>query len=406
MLNQKNQTQIALVYFILAAGLGVLLRSFALFEIPINYRFIVHTHSHIVLLGWVYVALTTLIYNMIQSPKTHRNYHYIFWFTQFTLIGMLLTFPFQGYALFSIIFSTLFLFASYSFFWFFKKHAKEDFKKSNSYQCINAALCYMVVSSLGPWSLGIIMNTLGAESIWYRISIYFYLHFQYNGWMIMALFGLLFYVFEQSELNIPDKFFKTFLWSINLSIIFTFFLSTLWTWSNSIFYILGGLGSVIQGIALVYAINICKNHYQKLKSLLSKLQYNLLLIVFTFLVVKMLLQLLTVFPYFSNLASTQLDFPIGYLHWTFLGVVTMSIFLFLDYFKFIKLRKTSIILYLIGFMATEVLIFYKGIAGWLSFPIFGGYSILLSIVSLIIVLAIIYILFTGFSGKSKSVIKA
>ena len=129
----KPHIGIALVYFIMAALLGVLLRSFPLVEMPITYKFFLHTHSHIALLGWVYVALTTLIYKLfVQSPEKDKKYRKIFWFTQFTLVGMLLTFPFQGYALFSIVFSTLFLFASYWFFWFFKKHTKREYKKTNS----------------------------------------------------------------------------------------------------------------------------------------------------------------------------------------------------------------------------------------------------------------------------------
>ena len=364
MLNLKSQTQIALVYFILAAGLGVLLRAFVVFEMPINYKFIVHTHSHIALLGWVYVALTTLIYRTVRSPKTDRRYHKIFWFTQFTLIGMLLTFPFQGYALFSIIFSTLFLFASYAFFRFFKKHVKQDFKKSNSYKCINIALWYMVLSSLGPWSLGVIMNTLGAESIWYRMSIYFYLHFQYNGWMIIALFGLLFYVLENSELKISDKFFKPFFWSLNLGVLFTFLLSTLWTRPSTMLYVLGGLGALLQGIALFYVVKMFKKHYRELKSIFTKLQFNIVVVVFTLLAVKMLLQLLTAFPYFSNLASTFLNFTIGYLHWTFLGVISTGLFLFMDVFNFIRISRTTYSIYFFGFIVTECLIFYKAFAAW------------------------------------------
>lgn len=116
MINLKWHIRTAFAYFLLAALLGVVLRSFASVGIPINYRFIVHTHSHIALLGWVYVAITTLLYKLfVQTPIADKKYRYVFGLTQLTLIGMLWTFPFQGYALFSIIFSTLFLFASYGF---------------------------------------------------------------------------------------------------------------------------------------------------------------------------------------------------------------------------------------------------------------------------------------------------
>ena len=93
----KNHINLALGYFIIAALFGVLLRSFHSIEIPVTYKFIVHTHSHIALLGWVYLGLTTLLYKLFLDKKgVELKYRRIFWFTQFTLVGMLVTFPFSG----------------------------------------------------------------------------------------------------------------------------------------------------------------------------------------------------------------------------------------------------------------------------------------------------------------------
>lgn len=384
----KNHIHIALGYFIVAAFLGVLLRSFYSFEIPINYKFIVHGHSHIALLGWVYMALTTLLYTLFLAHKDLvLKYRRIFWFTQITLMGMLVTFPFQGYALFSIIFSTLFLFASYWFFWFFRKYARPEIKKSGSYQCINAALWYMVISSLGPWVLGAVMKTLGAESIWYRLAIYFYLHFQYNGWMILALLGLLLYVFERQGIATPKRMFQRFFLSMNGGIILTYSLSTLWLRPSAIFYLLGGIGALLQLLALIVLIRFIKDHLND--SGFTGFQLKILKIGASLLFLKMGLQIVSSVPYFANLASTILDFAIGYLHLTFLGVVTLGLFLFLDFFGLLKIPKTSLRLYVIGFVFTEGLIFYKGIAAWLHFGIFKGYFEGLALGSFLILISLV-----------------
>ena len=58
----KNQIKIGLGYFLLAATLGLVVRYFLVFDLAIDYKYIVHTHSHIAPLGWVYVLLTTLIF--------------------------------------------------------------------------------------------------------------------------------------------------------------------------------------------------------------------------------------------------------------------------------------------------------------------------------------------------------
>lgn len=401
MIKLKQHIHIALAYFFLAASLGVLLRSLYAIKIPINYDYIVHAHSHIALLGWVYLALTTLIFKIYaQKIDKYKEYRAIFWFTQLTLVGMLLTFPFRGYAMLSIIFSTLFLFASYWFTWFIMKNVPRELRTTNYYKCINAALWYMVFSSVGPWMLGAIMAWLGQESIWYRMSIYFYLHFQYNGWMIMALLGLFFYILDQNQVIISSGMFKKFFWSINLGILLTFFLSTLWTKPNIIFNVLGGVGHLLQILSFTILLGIVVKSRIKLMDIFSRFQYKLLKTVALLLGFKIILQLLTSFPYFANLASTYPDFTVGYLHLTFLGVMSIGLFLLLDFFKLIYLSKMSYILYLIGFAITEVLIFYKGIAVWQGFSMFDGYFETLAIGSFFISLALILMLWFNMKGKT------
>ena len=393
MINLKNHINLALGYFIIAAVLGVVLRSFHSIEIPVTYKFIVHTHSHIALLGWVYMGLTTLLYKLFLSKQgIELKYRRIFWFTQVTLVGMLVTFPFQGYALFSIIFSTLFLFASYGFTWIFIKNVPSEFKQTNSYTCVKIALYYMVLSSLGPWALGAIMNTLGAESIWYRLSIYFYLHFQYNGWMILGLLGVFIYVLERNDIKIPKATFNRFFWWINLGIVLTFSLSTLWTKPHIFLYVIGGLGAILQIMAFGILLLLVLRCKEKLFQILTPLQKSLLLTVAVFVGVKILLQFLTAFPYFADLAASITDFTIGYLHWTFLGVVTIGLLLFLNYFKLLKLSKRAYALYLIGFLLTEFLIFTKGILAWQSESLFKGYFEALAISSFLLPLALVFLM--------------
>jgi len=398
--NLKNHAKLALVYFLLAAILGVVLRSYISVQIRANYRFIVHTHSHIALLGWVYMALTTLYYKLyLNKQGKGKKYRLIFWFTQCTLVGMLLSFPFQGYALFSIIFSTLFLFASYWFTWFFIENTTGDIKKTHSYICVKAGLWYMVLSTLGPWSLGIIMNTLGPTSIWYRLSIYFYLHFQYNAWMILALVGLLFYIFEKAKIQIPQKEFKRFLWHMNLGIVLTFFLSTLWANPPIVFHVLGALGALFQISAFVQLVKMLFASKNRITPFFTELQFTMLKIAGVLLGVKMVLQLLSSLPYVANLAVTYLDFTIGYLHMVFLGVVTFGLFFLLDFFKLIQLRIGAFGIYLIGFLFTEILIFHKGIAIWQGFTLVKNYFEILAVGGFLIPLALVLILMENRKSK-------
>ena len=396
----KKHSRVALIYLLLAALFGVVLRAFYTIEIPINYRFVVHGHSHIALLGWVYVALTTFIYKTyIDQATYYSKYRYIFWFTQITIIGMLVTFPFMGYKVLSIVFSTLFLFASYSFTWFFLKHSKKELKDSNSFKCVKVALGYMVLSSIGPWALGAIMSTLGTESIWYRMAIYFYLHFQYNGWMVLALIGLFLYLLEQNNIQLPKNVFKHFFWCFNLGVILTFSLSVLWTKPSFLFFIVGGLGSIVQIIAVVTLAKYSTSKKATLKQLFSNFQFKLLIAISALLLIKMMLQLITSIPYFANLAATYVDFTIGYLHLTFLGVVTLSIFFLMDFYKLLRIPRVGYVVYLTGFIVTEIMIFYKGLAGLFSLQINDGYFLTLTLGSLLIPVSIILILCNNIKAK-------
>ena len=401
-MNLKNHINLSLGYFIVAAVLGVVLRSFHSIDIPVNYKYIVHTHSHIALLGWVYLGLTTLLYQLfLIKQELELLYRRIFWVTQLTLVGMLLSFPVQGYALFSIIFSTLFLLVSYWFTWFFVKHVPLYLKQTYAYKCVKVALFYMVISSLGPWVLGAIMNTLGADSIWYRMAIYFYLHFQYNGWMILALFGIYVAVLERHNIQISKVTFNSIFRSINIGIVLSFFLSALWTKPHFILYVLGGLGALMQIFAFAILLKRGLGYGGRLNAIYSPLQRSLLFVLTLVLVIKMALQLLTTLPYFSNLAATILDFTIGYLHLTFLGIVTIGLFLFLNYFKLLLIPKRAYYFYTIGFLTTEVLIFAKGIAAWQRLPLFVGYFELLTLASLLIAFALTMLLVANLRDKAN-----
>jgi len=394
MVNLKIHTKTALFYFVLAAILGCLLRFFRVYDIPVTYKFIVHAHSHIALLGWVYLALTTLFYKLYLSDAlVQKEYRRIFWFTQVTLLGMLLTFPFQGYAVFSIVFSTLFLIASYWFSWFFFKNTLIKHKHNQSLKFAKTALVYLLIASIGPWALGGIMNTLGTESVWYRLAIYFYLHFLYNGWMLMGLVAVFLYILEKQGVLIPNRSFGKLLWGFNLGILFTFFLSTLFTQPFAVFYVIGGLGALLQLWAFYVLMDFLIGIKLKKENLFSQFYHNSLLLVGVLLVVKMILQLLSSLPYFADLAVTYLDFTIGYLHWTFLGVVTISLVVFLDYFKLIQLNTKMFYVYVSGFVLTESLIFYKAIVSWQSTLLFSGFYLVLAFASLLILFAVLGFLF-------------
>jgi len=397
---------VALIYFLLAAVLGFILRLEATswaFGIPSEYRFVVHAHSHIGLLGWVYLGFSSIIvYAFVDKIKLKNHYSKIFWATQICLLGMLISFPIQGYALFSIIFSTLFLLVSYVFFGFILKHTQAQLKSKKSFILIKHSLFYMVISSIGPWALGGIMSTLGNTSIWYKLAIYFYLHFQYNAWFVLAALGLLLFLLEQSKLKIDDKAFKIFAPLIHIGIIGSFFLSCLWANSHWFLYLLSNLGSIALWIGLYYFWMAVKVPWRDFVSKLSnKHKFLLQFLIFVFLS-KLVLQTLSGIPYFAEMAASNLDLVIGYLHWFFLGFVSVFLVFTVLYLKWIKLTNFSVIVYLLAFISTEFFIFYRAGSVMFQWPFLDNLNLYLALGSFLFVVAISTILVENLNPKSKA----
>ncbi len=380
--------------------MGILLRFYVVTPLSFNYKFLLHAHSHTALLGWVYLGLTTLIYKIfLQRAEKPTLYKRIFYVTNLSILGMIVTFPVQGYALFSIIFSTLFLFASYWFAWFAMKYVPSHFKNRFSWRLVKISLWYLVISSIGPWAIGGVMSTLGPTSIWYKTSIYFYLHFQYNAWFILSLLGILFFFFEEKGLQFNPQKFKSFLFLFHFGAIVTFFLSTLWFQPPKIFYVLGAIGAVVQILAFYELYWILKEGFPLIRKEFRKYSWLFLKIAFWLMGVKLLMQLISAHPYMAALAYRLKDFVIGYLHLVFLGIVITTLLAFLKYFKLLKLPKSFVWIFLIAFTTTEILIFYKATAFWLGLPFFADYYIYLAVLSCLFPVAVGILFFDNIRDK-------
>lgn len=384
----KTNSSISLLYFLIATLLGIVLRFFPVTAIAVNYRYLVHTHSHVALLGWVYLAITTLIFHLYIHKKATKKHHILFWCTQVTIVGMLLSFPVTGYAFYSILFSTLFLFCSYFFYALFKRYHTCN-TTNYSYKFINASLLFMVFSSIGPWLLGIIITTLGSNSHWYKNAIYFYLHFQYNGWFILALIGIFLKILEKNKINVSKKELQQFYKLMISSCVLTVFLSFLWIKPPPYIYLLAAIGSVLQVFGLLIFYKILKNSKLQLITKITPFNFQLLQFVFALLVLKIIMQLLTAIPYFAEITYQIVNFVIGYLHLTFLGIVSISLLVFLNIFKAIVFSKFYLKIYLLGFVISEALIFYKGICNWQQWAMISNYYAILVAISTLMPLALL-----------------
>src|SRR5699024_820083 len=284
-----------------------------------------------------------LIYKVfLKNSKPSKIHNWIFLSTNISFLGMLISFPIQGYGFFSIAFSTHYLLNTYWFSWFIIKYIPKKLKSKFSWKLIKTGLFYLILSSLGTLAIAPISATVGLDSFWFNDAIYFFLHFLYSGFFFLTLLGVLFRILEKKKIvfsaNRRDRFYAV----LNTGIILSYFLSVLWKKPPAIFYLLGIIGGIYQFYGFYLFFKLLKPKKKVLKEIFSSYAYFLMKFAGVLLIIRVIMQLISGIPYFANLAFEFKDFVIGYLHLVFLGIVTPMLLVFLSYFKMLKFAKQNI----------------------------------------------------------------
>lgn len=361
---------VALLNFLMAAGMGALLRMAFVVEIPwVKYQYLLHAHSHVAMLGWIYLALfALLVHAFVPEGKSLQRYNYLFWLTQMSVIGMLLSFPVQGYGSVSIAFSTLHILLSYVFIrWMWKDMGQ---KRTFSRLLLKTALLFQLFSTLGVWLMGPIMASPLRQSSFYYLSVQFYLHFQFNGWFIIALFALLFKVLEDQGITTPRVRQQQFYLPLLIAVFLTYALVVVWaTQIKSILWI-NSIGSIAQLIALVAIIRLLRPVYRNWRALFPSWSGYLLFTAALCWGLKVLLQTLVILPAVAEAGYTIRNYIIGFIHLMLLGVVTLFVLGYALREGLLSDRQRSVRvgagLIVAGFTGSELLLLLQGSLQWMQ----------------------------------------
>ena len=363
------------INFFIASLMGLLLRLMYVAPIEwVNFQFLMHGHSHTAMLGWVYLMLYGLIVHFFVPKEAQQKpiYNRLFWVTQITVLGMMINFTIQGYALFSITFSTLHIFCSYYFCRLVWKDAQPATLPEK--QLLRTALFFMIFSTLGVWCLGPAVGLLGKASPFYQIAIQFFLHFQFNGWFMFAVLALF---LNQFQADINRNQFRLFYRLLVIATVLTLALPVSWYLSNPVFYWINSLGVMVQLGSFLVFIKMIRPHFQSFFSKLQtieKLVYGLAL---TSLGLKIIIQLVVLVPELAQVSHQIRNFVIGYIHLTMLGIITGFLLGFALRNELINRKNApvnwGIKLFLVGFISTELLLFIQGIYLFLNLGVFNMY---------------------------------
>jgi len=333
-----------LIFGLLGAFIGLILRYAFTGAIPgFPFKNVLHSHSHVLLLGFIFNALLILVWTKFTSNIDKVSYRYYI-AIQVCVSVMLVTFIVQGYGFFSILFSTLHLWLSYIL-------LIRLWKRLNGNEAINqlikVGIVFHFLSSLGPYVLGPLMVFEMKGSPLYEQAIFFYLHFQYFGVLFMWVLALL---FERASVF----FSKRHLVMITVSLLLLFAHSLDYSYDHWVINLVGGFGSILLLIVLL-SFN---RFYLKNESGVRYLYFILIFIA--------VMNVLGSFPGIANRVVDSRLLLIGWLHLLFLGFYVPVIWMFF------KKNISPLIwtFYGIMFIITEIVLVFPGtISKYVPIPI-------------------------------------
>lgn len=386
--NSKFWLKFSLLNLLIVALIGLLMRYKIGFEFPFfDQKHLQHSHSHFAFSGWISHTLMVLMIVFLEKKKVllqaqddnreknienrfFKKYSSILSANLICAYGMLVFFIIQGYGLFSIIFSTSSIIVSCVFAYYFVKDLKLISDDDLSKNWFKTALFFNVISSFGTFALAYMMISKNIHQNEYLASIYYYLHFQYNGWFFFACMGLLFSFLQLNPSE--NSFFKRTFWLFFLSCIPAYFLSTLW-WDLPIWiYLITVVAAFIQVYTWFrFLIIIIKTKREFLYNFPFFLRYILLFVAFA-LSIKFLLQLGSTIPVLSTLAFGFRPIVIAYLHLVLLAIISLFLLFYVyanHLIHFNRQIKIGVITFSIGVLLNEIILAIQGVASFSYTPI-------------------------------------
>lgn len=399
--------RVALLFFLVAASMGLLLRWAFVGDLPwMHYRFWVHAHSHVALLGWLYLGVYALL-SRVMVPEALRSkpaYRWNVMLTAIAVAGMAVAFPIQGYGGWAIAFSVMHGLLSYHWAW----HLWRDSRAEGAVrQFTGWAIVFLILGSLALWALPVIILTGYQGKAIYYMAVQWYLHFQFNGWLIFACLALFFQWAHDAGAIWPTSFGTWFLRLMIVSCFLTYALAIAWSHPGLWVFLVNSAGVILQLAALIVLVLGVKKVLPAMERLADNWTKVLLGVAAGSFVLKILIQSVVVAPYIATISFTIRNFVLGFIHLILLGVVSFFLFAQARHLGWLTLNRRvnriGMILLLIGFVGTECWLFLQGTLFWGSLGFLPFYYEVLFALSVCLPAGIAFILFDqarlSWSGK-------
>ncbi len=351
-----------------------------------------HAHSHFAFTGWITHTLFVLIVQVLQRDYPERSFEKYQWLIFLNVLcayGMLFSFAASGYSPLSITLSTATIFIGYVFAVLLLGDLKSASAKPYKNWFI-AGMVFNVLSSLGTFALAYMMASHQFNQKFHLASLYYYLHFQYNGFFFFVCVGLFLASFNNRSGLVLDR---RIFWLFFYSCLPAYFLSVLWMKVPVGLYIIIVLSAVVQLFAwLNLMMNLRKAPLTS--DGIFKTGHYIFLLISVALTIKFALQLGSTVPLISKLAFGFRPIIIAYLHLILLAIISVFLVTYLymtGVLKSNRLMIASLITFVFGVYFNELILGIQGVASF-SYTSVPYANVLLLTAALVIVLGLIFLL--------------
>ncbi len=366
----RRWTIIGIFNLLLVASFGLLMRLKVLLPLSfVDQKHIMHAHSHFAFSGWISHVLMLLMVIVLYGRSSRESlpgkYQLLLFGNLLVSYGMLVTFSYQGYGLYSICFSTLSILLSYIFAFIAWRDIRVSELSLTVQRWFRSALLFLVLSSIGTFYLAYLQKTGSVDTRQQLTAVYFFLHFQYNGWFFFTCMGLASHWLVRQGIVMPigKLVYRIFSWAC----IPAYMLSILWYNLPVWMYVLLVIVVILQLSAWTMWVWGISREAGRIKPLLSSsLVKGLLCAVALAASIKFLLQTFSVIPSLSVLAYSFRPIVVGYLHLVLLGVITLFLLAFVfqaEIFSRTRLVGFSVAAFVVGVILNELLLMVQGAGG-------------------------------------------
>lgn len=317
--NLERWIRAALIWLVVIVILGLSMRAFWAYQTPLprGIMFTRHAHSHTAFWGWTGSVFFGFILALgIRAEKRlSRLESGLWWSTQLLSTFALVSFLLTGYGLVSIVLSGLLVLVWLVFIGYLLRFGAANTFPKAVWDFTRYGIGMLGLSTLPTFVLPVLMKT-GWGGEWGKsVAIHFFLQAYSEGWLYLMALGLLIWMLAPSGAQLAKGS-----WWLSVPLILL----------GAFRPVLAQLPSPFQGLVLLASV-VWGLMQIRIAALLWASAQGIFRLVLVWITCKGSLDTLLIVPIFTELIVSK-PFTVLYLHLKLLGIVSMTLWIFIRQF--------------------------------------------------------------------------